>query len=56
MGRKSLFLDGQEFSDQVIFYLSKKIVKKILKKVKFGQQVHIHMEIMLNGSDQPLEF
>jgi hypothetical protein len=49
-------LDGQEFSDQVIFYQAKKIVKQILKNVKFRQQVHIHIEIMLNGSDRPLEF
>ena len=45
-----MLLDSPEFSDQVIFYLS----KKILKNVKFGLQVHIHMEIMLNGSDRPL--
>ena len=28
--------------------------KKILKNIKFGLRVHIHMEIMLNGSDGPL--
>ena len=33
-----------------------KYSKKILKNVKFGLQVHIHIEIMLNGSDQPLAF
>ena len=54
MGRKSLFLNSLEFSDSWIFYLTKETVKKNLKNIKFGLQVHIHMEIMLNGSDRPL--
>ena len=46
----------QNFLDQLIFYLSKKIVKKFQKNVKFGLQTNINMENKMNGLDRPFEF
>ena len=46
----------QNFLDQMIFYLAKKIVKNFQKMYKFGLQTHINMENKMNGSDQPLGF
>ena len=53
MGRKSLFFERFKNSDFVPIL---KNSKKILKNIKFGLQVYIHMGNMLNGSDRPLGF
>ena len=44
--RKLLFLYDLEITNQVIFYLFKKIVKKFYKNVKFGLKVYFHMKII----------
>jgi hypothetical protein len=52
IGVKSSFLDEPEFSDQIIFLLTRKNSKKNLKNINFGLLIDFDMKIRLNGSDR----
>ena len=44
------------YLETIFLYLSKKLVNKFQKNIKFGLQAHFNMKIMLEGSNQLLNF
>ena len=49
--KKTVILLVQNLLKIMIFYISKKNSKKIMKNIKFGLQVYFIMKIMLSCSD-----